>query len=121
MTRLRDLVLALLLTVSCAGGAWAMASGKSGSAANPEFDAGVQAVADGKWDLAVMKMTAVVQSEAKNADAHNYLGYAYRKLGNLDKAFEHYTIALQINPEHRGAQVYTAEADMMAGPTSSMP
>ena len=92
-----------------------MGSDKSNSASNPEYDAAVQAIADGKWDTAVMKLTGVVTEDAKNADAHNYLGYAHRKLGNLDKAFEHYAIALQINPEHRGAHEYVGEAYLMAG------
>jgi tetratricopeptide (TPR) repeat protein len=49
------------------------------------------------------------------ANVHNELGYTYRKLGRLDKAFEHYERALAIDPRHRGAHEYIGEAYLMKG------
>lgn len=116
MNVVRDTLLALALVLFCsAGPAMAMGSDKSESASDPDFAAGVQAVSDGEWALAVMKLNAVVAGDAANADAHNYLGYAHRKMGELDKAFEHYGQALTLDPEHRGAHEYIGEAYLMAG------
>jgi tetratricopeptide (TPR) repeat protein len=52
---------------------------------------------------------------AQDADAQNWLGYAYRKSGNLDAAFLHYDRALAIDPKHRGAHEYMGEAYLMMG------
>jgi tetratricopeptide (TPR) repeat protein len=60
-------------------------------------------------------MNAVVQRDARNADAWNYLGYAYRHLGEMDKSFSHYDKALQIDPDHRGAHEYLGEAYLQVG------
>jgi len=48
-------------------------------------------------------------------DLQNYLGFSYRKLGQLDAAFEHYRRALELNPRHRGAHEYAGEAYLMIG------
>jgi Flp pilus assembly protein TadD len=45
-----------------------------------------------------------------NADLQNYLGFAYRNLGQLDSAFSHYKRALALDPRHRGAHEYIGEA-----------
>lgn len=116
MKTLRILAAALVLALAGASGtALAMSSNNSDSSGGSEFDAAVQAVSEEKWDVAVMKLNGVVKADSENADAHNYLGYAHRKLGDLDKAFHHYLIALKINPEHRGAHEYIGEAYLMAG------
>lgn len=49
----------------------------------------------------------------ENADVHNELGFAYRRMQQLDKALEHYKRALEINPTHRGAHEYIGEAYLM--------
>ncbi|MFY8042684.1 MAG: hypothetical protein ACOVOD_07130, partial [Rhodoferax sp.] len=45
----------------------------------------------------------------------NLLAYSYRKQDkpDLPKAFEHYKIALQLNPKHKGAHEYIGEAYLM--------
>lgn len=50
-----------------------------------------------------------------NADLHNLLGYVHRKKTppDLDKAFEHYRQALDIDPGHKGAHEYIGEAYLM--------
>jgi tetratricopeptide (TPR) repeat protein len=56
-----------------------------------------------------------VKAEPGNADAHNLLAYSYRKSPSPDlaKAFEHYNIALRLNPRHKGAHEYIGEAYLM--------
>jgi tetratricopeptide (TPR) repeat protein len=53
------------------------------------------------------------------ANLHNELGYTFRKLARLDKAFEHYKRALAIDPRHRSAHEYIGEAYLMQGDLAS--
>lgn len=49
------------------------------------------------------------------SDLHNELGFTHRRLRRMDKAFEHYRRALELNPQHRGAHEYIGEAYLMVG------
>ena len=51
--------------------------------------------------------------KAEDAEVYNLTGYASRKLGKMDDAFRNYKIALQMNPNHRGAHEYVGEAYLM--------
>jgi Flp pilus assembly protein TadD len=75
----------------------------------PSFKAGQQAVKAGDFQSAVRYLSKALEKNPKDADTHNLLGFSYRKLGNTDKAFEHYQIALKIDPQHRGANEYLGE------------
>lgn len=115
MKTVRGFAMTLAMLLLCAtGGAYAMKSDSSGgSAQSSEYAEGVKAVNAGEWDAAIMKLSAAVEANPKNADAHNYLGFAYRKMGQLELAFDHYSKALAIDPEHRGAHEYVGEAYLM--------
>ena len=78
-------------------------------AANTDFRDGEKAAKDGQYKEAVALLTKVVQKEPDNADAHNYLGFSYRKLGEFDKAQGHYRTALQLKPDHKAALEYYGE------------
>ncbi len=67
------------------------------------------------WQQVINRMGTVIQRDPKNADAWNYLGYAYRQLGEMDNSFKHYETALQLNPKHRGAHEYLGEAYLQVG------
>ena len=54
-----------------------------------------------------------------NADVHNELGFAHRRMKQLDKAFKHYRRALPINPTYRGAPEYIGEVYLMQGDVTS--
>jgi tetratricopeptide (TPR) repeat protein len=108
-------IISALFITGPVGGAHAMGSGSSNestsaSKANPNLTAGKAAIDEQKWAVAIEQLTKAVTAEPKNADAHNYLGYAYRKSGNYEQAFNHYKQALAINPNHRGAHEYIGEA-----------
>ena len=83
--------------------------------ADPDYRAGLDAVKAKDWAQVVARMGAVVERDAKNADAWNYMGYAYRQMGDMDNSFKHYETALQLNPKHRGAHEYMGEAYLMVG------
>ena len=64
------------------------------------------------WSTAQRELTVVVREAPQNADAHNLLGYTYRKRASPDmaRAYEHYDMALKIDPGHKGAREYLGEA-----------
>lgn len=74
-----------------------------------------KALAMHDYDRAVSELRTAVRSDPRNADAHNLLGYSYRKARSPDlpRAFEHYNTALKIDPRHKGAHEYIGEAYLM--------
>ena len=91
-----------------------MAAGTSSTSSrqpsvSPEFKAGKRAVKAGDFQSALGHLKKANEKDPRNADIHNLLGYSYRKLGDTKRAFEHYAIALQIEPKHRGANEYLGE------------
>jgi tetratricopeptide (TPR) repeat protein len=86
--------------------------------ADPQYTAAVTAINDGRFTDGVSLLEAYLarsEANARDADAQNWLGYAYRKSGNYDAAFLHYDKALAINPKHRGAHEYMGEAYLLLG------
>jgi len=119
------LTLALAATSALAAGGGGGGGGGGGMStlagqapADPQFTAAVAAINDGRYPEAITLMEAYVarsEANAQDADAQNWLGYAYRKSGNYDAAFLHYDKALAINPKHRGAHEYMGEAYLLLG------
>ncbi len=79
------------------------------SNSSSDYSDGEKAVKEARYKDAVALFTKVVQREPDNANAHNYLGYSLRKLGDLDKAQAHYRTALQLEPNHKQALEYYGE------------
>lgn len=75
-----------------------------------DFVAGKAAIDAKNWDNAIKHFKRVVSRDAKNADAHNYLGYAYRWTNKMDDSFKHYDTALSLDPNHKGAHEYIGQA-----------
>jgi len=115
---LAALAMALLLGAGTAAFAMGTDSGSSSagaSAKDADYAAGEQAVNAGKYADAAALMQKVVKRAPQNADAWNYLGFSYRKLGRLPDALGAYEKALAINPDHRGANEYLGELYVMTG------
>jgi tetratricopeptide (TPR) repeat protein len=64
----------------------------------------------GDWQGVVDHMAPVLGRRPWDDDAHNLMGFAYRKLGNYRQALVHYQRALDLNPHHRGVLEYLGEA-----------
>ena len=77
---------------------------------DPDYAAGMQAVARKDWQEVVARMGAYTQRKPDDADGWNELGHAYRQTGSMQPALEAYDKALKINPKHRGAREYLGEA-----------
>ena len=90
-------------------------SNPQASARNPDYAAGKQAFDRRDWGEAVRRFSRATVLDPDNADLQNYLGFSYRKMGQLELAFKHYHRALALNPRHRGAHEYIGEAYLMAG------
>ena len=76
---------------------------------NANIVAARKAIEAKDFKAAVGHLAKAVQEEPKNADAHNMLGYSYRKVGTLDKSMEHYQTALKLDSNHRSAHEYLGE------------
>ena len=63
----------------------------------------------------VLLLKAALAKAPNNADAWNLMGYAHRKLGQVDQALGFYQKALLLNAEHRGALEYLGELYLQTG------
>jgi Flp pilus assembly protein TadD len=111
--------LALAAAIACGSVAPGLAveedSNPQASARNPDYAAGKQAYDHQEWGEAVRRFSRAALLDPDNPDIQNYLGYSYRKMGQLQLAFKYYHQALALNPRHRGAHEYIGEAYLMAG------
>ncbi len=82
---------------------------------NADAEVAAEALNAGQWQRAVEGFGAALKAEPGNANFHNGLGYAYRKLGKMDLSFVHYREALRIDPELRSAHEYIGEAYLAVG------
>src|SRR6516164_5296995 len=73
------------------------------------------AIVAGDWNGAIKTLTLAGLRDDRNADIQNYLGYAYRRLRQLDPAMRHYQQALTLNPRHRSAHEHLGEAYLVQG------
>ena len=108
----------LLWALLAAGPALAAGAGSSpqpSATANPDYARAEKLIEAGKYAEAVPLLRKAEAGEPDNADVHNYLGYALRKLKRYDAALKHYKIALRIAPRHRGANEYLGELYLALG------
>jgi tetratricopeptide (TPR) repeat protein len=71
--------------------------------------AGKKALARSEWMNAITALEFAAVRDPRNANIHNYIGYAYRRLSQLGPAMGHFQQALLLNPRHRGAHEYLGE------------
>ncbi|MFN0041365.1 MAG: tetratricopeptide repeat protein [Burkholderiales bacterium] len=106
-----------LLAIYLASMAFAASAnlGESDSSGTEEanFVEGKKAVEAQDWGKAIEWLSKAVQAQPQSADAHNFLGYAYRKNGKYDASFQHYQEALKLNPKHKHAHEYIGEAYLL--------
>ncbi len=112
MTAFTRMALALFLSLALgAGQALAVGGGGSTSAKkdNPAYAQAVKLVDAGDYAGAIPLLQKVIAADPTNANAHNYLGFSHRKLGDMEMALTQYGKALELNPRHRGANEYLGE------------
>jgi len=108
--------------VAAAAEAWPICSTMESVAADadwtdldPDFAAGKRALAAADWNAAIASLKSAALRDPRNADIQNHIGYAYRRLRQLDPAFAHYRRALALDPRHRSAHEHMGEAYLVAG------
>ena len=123
-SRVRRAVLALAVAVAVVAISPAARGDPSGElsealAADADAVAAREAMARKAWDVAARHLSQALVRHPDEADLHSDLGFAYRNLRDLDRAFVHYRRALALDPRHRGAHEYIGEAYLMAGDLAS--
>lgn len=76
---------------------------------DPNMVEAVKLIAEKAWEPAMDRLQKVLESDPKNADALNLLGFSARNLGLFQEALAHYRAALDIKPGHRGVHEYLGE------------
>lgn len=84
-----------------------------------DFADGKSAAYSGRYQTAIRLLKQGVNREPRNADAHNYLGFSYRKLGKLELAAASYQRVFSIDPNHKCALEYQGELYLILGHLSS--
>lgn len=110
----RAAAVAVWATLGCAA-AHAAGSDDAYAAAPSPLQSAVDAIRAQRYDYAIQLLEPYTQRHARDADGFNWLGYAYRKTGQLPLAFSRYERALALDPKHRGAHEYIGEAYLQDG------
>jgi tetratricopeptide (TPR) repeat protein len=63
-----------------------------------------------EWKRARVEMIEAIRHDRTDADAHNGLGYALEKLGDLDAAVKEYRTATQLEPDDPGYRTHYFDA-----------
>jgi Flp pilus assembly protein TadD len=90
-----------------------MGAEESNESIDPDYLAGKKAVESQDWKKAIELLSKAMKTVSNNSEAHNLLGYAYRKTGNFDASFAQYDQALKLDPANRHAHEYIGEAYLL--------
>ncbi len=85
----------------------------SAAANDPDYAAGKAAMEKKNWQEAVKRFRQALLRDPDSADLHNYLGFSYRNLKQMDLALKFYKRSIELNPRHRGAHEYIGEAYLL--------
>ena len=88
---------------------------EASESSDPSYIAGKKALQSQDWKKAIELLSQAVQNAPNNSNAHNFLGYALRKTGDLEGSLVHYKEALKLDPTNRYAHEYIGEAYLLAG------
>ncbi len=83
------------------------------AARDPDYAAGKAAMDKKNWAEAAKRFQQAALRDPDSADLHNYLGFSYRNLKQMDLALKYYKRSIELNPRHRGAHEYIGEAYLM--------
>ena len=110
-------LLAGVLAVTFATGAWAVSSTSSTSTQGvaDELNKAKSAIDAGSYQDAISILEDVVETDPENANAYNLLGFAFRNLDDYGKSQTYYDQALTIDPKHKGANEYLGELYLKLG------
>ncbi|MEM9059992.1 MAG: tetratricopeptide repeat protein [Pseudomonadota bacterium] len=84
-------------------------------APRPDMDLIKAQIDAGEASAAMTPLYDWLVKDRTDAEALNLLGYAYRKLGQWDKARFYYERTLSIKPGHKGALSYMGALELQTG------
>jgi Flp pilus assembly protein TadD len=111
----RNAIAAVLLAPALALAAPTDSQIKAIAAAASEYKVARTAIEREDWKTAIAALNTAAGYDPQDADIQNLLGYSYRRNGELDNAFKHYSRALDLNPRHLGAHEYVGRAYLLIG------
>jgi tetratricopeptide (TPR) repeat protein len=91
------------------GGGGGNKSAGGNSSIDSDYGNAVALVNAGHYEAAIELFQKVLASSPDNADALNEMGFSYRKLGQTSQALSYYQRALDLEPNHVGANEYMGE------------
>jgi Tfp pilus assembly protein PilF len=110
---------AFILALITAGTVWAMDTPKPEpkEPKDPALEQARAAIGRQDWAGAQNVLRDAVARNPQSAEYHNLYAYSMRMGPNpaMDQVFRHYNEALRLDPKHRGAHEYIAEAYLMTG------
>ncbi len=115
---MRTALFAGLISVFGAGVVFAAAdlSPAEIQAAEDDFKQAVSLVEEQKYEEAIPVLMGIYNGDiGADSDTLNYLGFAHRKLGHNEDALRYYEEALELEPEHLGANEYLGELFIQTG------
>ena len=72
-------------------------------------------IQDEKYEQAITELDKALKDDPDNADLLNLMAYSHRQLQHYEIALNYYQQALQIDPQHRGANEYLGELYLQIG------
>lgn len=105
----------LLLLLACGTAGAVRDEVESAPVTDADYQAGVKSVEQRDWKSALAHLREAAKKHTKSADVFNLLGYAYRNTGDLERSFDNYFKALELDPTHRGVHEYIGEAYLLRG------
>ena len=82
---------------------------------NPDWNSAKNSMANKDYAKAIHYLQKYIAKSPTNANAHNYMGYAFRHMGKLKESGAAYKKALTINPRHLGALEYQGQLFLKLG------
>jgi len=113
MSRKLIIIMALLSLSSLPGATFADGGYKNDS--NSPLAPVQTLIQDEKYQKAISALQELLKETPMDPDMLNLLAYSQRKLQRFDEALVNYQKALDIEPEHRGANEYLGELYLQLG------
>ena len=101
--------------VAFAAGSTSSKQEKTSATHSKEYYKAVKLIKANNFKEAIVLLETLVAANPKDANILNYLGFSFRKTGDLVKSSNYYEKALNINPKHLGALEYQGELFITLG------
>ena len=109
------MVFVFSFNVAFAAGSVSSKQEKTSTTHSKEYYKAVKLIKANNFKDAIRLLETLVTENPDDADILNYLGFSFRKTGDLIKSSHYYEKALNINPKHLGALEYQGELFITLG------